>query len=340
MTQNAPVHQLLRDVLCPSPERTAVAALVHRCHSMALAYLRVKERSGSLSTAHSGIAVEDMAFDAIADLFRRTPQGSYIELQTYFRRADPSGTLTENEIQTVLRRLVFSAVNHYLFRSYREQDPALAKIIRNIKLALKRHPAMFLTEQCGLQVLSPVDADPDSPPLHLQEPELLAPLFHQRVSVRSSIQEMIGVLSDLLRDGDAHHGALPLIEAALLVRDVYHHEIPVATDPGTPHALLERDLRSIISTVMDLIGRSAAATYLSTGKLTGHQTNAHLRAVRDILTEEFIGSDGLFTSYICHLRKHLGALTDDEYRQGHRVILEYLARSAKREARRRLAVEW
>ena len=54
---------------------------------------------------------------------------------------ESSEDLDEEEATQQLRILVFSKVNQGLFRLYRENDPILARLIRNIKLAVKADPS-------------------------------------------------------------------------------------------------------------------------------------------------------------------------------------------------------
>jgi hypothetical protein len=330
------LRHILLAVLRPDPDRAAVTTLVYRCHAMALAYLRLKERGGSFASARSGMRVDDMALDAIAELFRRSPQGSFRCLETYFRKTDREGTLTEDELRIELRSIVFSAVNHHIFRMYREQDPALSRIIRNLKLALKHHRELFVTEQWGLAVISPDIAGSEPAPLPLAEPEMLALLFHRQVSPRSSMQEMLGELGEVLRESPGGPWAFPLVDTALMIREIYRQDVPLQDAAPLPDSLLQMDIEAMTDAVLHRLRGTAGEGYLSAGKLTIPELEAHLGALRDILREELSGSNGLSGSYFLHLQRHLGDLTEKSYRQYHRSILEYLARTAKREARKML----
>ncbi len=340
MPESLSLRSIVQGVLQPSPDRTAVVELVHRCHAMALAYLRLRRGPGTWLPSVSGMTREDTAFDCIAELFRRSPEGSFTCIASFFGGVDPDGTLGESDLQIQLRRLVFGAVNHHLFRMYREADPGLARIIRNVKLAVKRHPSLLLMEAWGLPVLGAAAASGGAHHLPLCEPEVSGPLFHCAVSPRSSLREMLDVLSGILSACEPGPCAIPLVEAALLIRAVHGRETPDPAGQGIPEALLRSDVERMIPEVLGLVRSKSGKGYHRSGKLTAQELEAHFRALRDILTEEYLGADGEAGTYFLTLGRHLPGLTEQAYRGRHREILEYLARTTKREARAWVAREW
>jgi hypothetical protein len=116
---------ILISLLSDSPSWLCVKDFVRLCHKIALIYLRKKVRSGRLKPTFFGLPLEDLASDAIADLFKRDERGVYVKLLSYFGSPGWENK-SEGELEGATRRLVFSQVNQALYRVYRETDPCSA----------------------------------------------------------------------------------------------------------------------------------------------------------------------------------------------------------------------
>lgn len=82
--------------------------------------------------------LDDLALDCIAGLFMRNEHGEFIQLKKYFcQNNDGLATMDDAEILVLLRRLVIKKTKQELSRIFKERDPEGAKIVRNIKVAIK-----------------------------------------------------------------------------------------------------------------------------------------------------------------------------------------------------------
>ena len=101
-------------------------SLITISHSLADVFLRSKRSAWSLMEFH-GMTSSDLAFDCIAELYRRDEQGHLIELKTYFEGFHMD--LADNEgVFAYVRRLVFSKVNNHLFALMGEAIPRLRRL--------------------------------------------------------------------------------------------------------------------------------------------------------------------------------------------------------------------
>jgi len=105
--------------------RAQLNGFVSACHALALAFLRSKRSVGLLADAE-GLKLPDLAYDCIADLFQKSESGDFVRIRAYFGGLDID-RVTDEELLTYLRRLVFSLVNQGVFRLYHEVDPPSAK---------------------------------------------------------------------------------------------------------------------------------------------------------------------------------------------------------------------
>lgn len=323
-------------VLQPNPQRKPLLVFIHFAHRMALAYLRTKSGTASLS-ARLGITPEDIAYDTIAELFRTDENYSLVELRTYFDRYGDLSKLSDDDVLYALRRLVFSAVNHHVFRCYGDLDPGLARLIRNIKLTAKKESTIAIAEIRGEQSLVPRTQDVLRPDLPWMPPELLSTEFRPKGD--SSLAEMLAALALVLKEQTEYCRAVPLLEAALLIRSVYASQAGRSLEETPESGIMEHEIQSVIEFVVRELRQAKTLSYTRPGKLTQQEVDAHMLAVNDLLTDEFLNADGNATNYFARLQQHLPEVTPDLYKIKHRVILEYLAKTAKMEARRILIKE-
>ena len=146
-------------VLANAHSKRQLEELVSLCHSLAVSSIRGKLASGKINTTLLGLNDSDLAYDCIADLFQRDEKGTVLHLKTYFE-----SFLVESESDELLlahlRRLIFARVNQGLFRLYNEADPALGKILRNIKLAIHSLGNFVEFERFGESHIAPSLCDP------------------------------------------------------------------------------------------------------------------------------------------------------------------------------------
>ena len=326
-----PIRQVLERSLGEVPDAGATGNLVHICHSMAVAYLRIKEACGDLTSGRFGLTKSDVAFDAIAELFQRGPAGGYVVLLEYFRVIGPAASLTEDELLTALRRLVFSAVNQRIFRMYRESDPSLAKLIRNIKLTLKDHRSVRLKEHSGGAVIVPSGGRvPRNAHLPEIPPEFLRMEVLDRVKADSTLRRMLGAVGEALREQTGYRRMVTLIGAALMIRSVYADGASAAPAEELPPAVSNEEILGMISAVLKNVEKTCLVKYVGRSKLTRREADAVLAAVGDILAAEFThGAVPPRTSYFEMLKKRLPRLERGEYGDKFRTVTEYLSRIAR-----------
>ena len=332
------LEALLRSVLAKPPEQQKLSGFVDLCHKMAVAYLRVKSSAGSFDVRRLGMSIEDFALDSIADLFRCDLDGNLVQFIRFFNSLGRVGESSEDALANHLRRLIFSSVNHRIFQSYRETDSSLARIIRNLKLALKDHPTLIANPYLGETVIRLRGQSGDQ---HLPQiaPELFAPEFHHRMAGRQSFPEIVDTIGSLLSELEGYQKRISLYEAAEMIRSWYTPHQSQDADRVDEMILSEDEIHSFISTVVEKIHFHTQRSYVRKGKLTEGECTILVAAIRDILIAEFVSHDGEAESLYDTLHRRSPGLTREEYQNRHRVIIEYIAKVARNEMRHQLRKE-
>ncbi len=120
------------------PELTEFVNLVQK---ISLSYLKYQEVIGKhirWERNKNVSELEDLALDCVAGLFMRNEEGKFIQFKKYFERSSADILEIEDaEIMVLLRRLIIKKTKQELSRIFKERDPEGAKIVRNIKVAIK-----------------------------------------------------------------------------------------------------------------------------------------------------------------------------------------------------------
>lgn len=238
----------------------------------------------------------------------------------------------EEGCSALTRQLVFSEVNRHLFRLYRESDPSLGKIIRNIKSAAK-YSDSFILERRGdeLWLCTPgEDAVTESRPT--LSPEIAEIRLGARLPANASLKNFLDALAEILQEEDEYQAAFPLIGLALIIRSAFSRLQDDTTGlSGDEYPFTNADLERMVFSSVDSVRRRMYYSYVGRQKLDDLSYESHFLAIRDILIAQFVHDDGFDFAYFDHLRNHMKGLTTAEYQKSHRVYLEYLSKVTRRD---------
>lgn len=98
--------------------------------------------------------LDDLALDCVAGLFMRNDDGEFIQFRKYFlQNTTCLEQMDDVEILVLLRRLVIKKTKQELSRIFKERDPEGAKIVRNIKVAIKSSPDFQSFREMGREYI-------------------------------------------------------------------------------------------------------------------------------------------------------------------------------------------
>lgn len=335
VSQAFTLQHAVASILSDRPHRLAVSTLVTCCHRFALAYLFKKVRHGNFPGQVTGLSVDDLALDCIAEIFQRDGNGQFCVLHTYLKSHEcvPS---TDDELQIALRRLVFSKVNESLFRLYHETDPNLAKIIRNVKDAAKADPRFHLARHHRKQwlVVFPDEALISSDAVQeaitsrpMAPQELLETYFSSHFGQNDRVRELTGLFAAFVQAYPHYANAYPVTGFAQAMRAsfVRTHEALHTENESVFHAF---EITNAIQVVTDDLEAAKRPSYVGRGKVSDVLFTTYFDTIRDIIAGQY-RDDLEMESYYTALQKYLPELSEDDYRSFHRNILEYLAKLAR-----------
>jgi len=333
------IEDALLSCIDGSYNRKELKKVIECCYSIALSYLKMKASSNSLYL-YKDESLEDLAWDFIADLFHKNDTGSFIKLSDYFevKEIESYGV---DELEIELRKLVFTKVDDNIFRHLGEKDPSLKKIIRNIKLAVRNTDCSGkVCYKDGLILIEPLE-DGTKPAL---PSEFMQMKLCSRLCEKMQIPEVLIEVIDILQCQDEYRKEFPLVSLASIIRESFiliqeEDEIKSSTIPEVHLNVLNGELNNFIEKGLKNVSAIAGSNYIKKGKIDQDDLHLYLETAKDILRDEF-GEEGSNISQYDHLKKYLGELEYENFRENHRPKLEYIVKLARNEVVDSFRKDW
>ncbi|NOY60114.1 MAG: hypothetical protein GXO75_14460 [Calditrichaeota bacterium] len=355
---NVELTDLVRIICAGTYSQAQLVQFINLTQKISLGYLKYQEVTGkriSGERMETEVELEDLAIDCIAELFSGDGEGNFPQLKKYYEpKLEENPSITDPEVLILTRRLVVRKTKQELSRIFRERDPEGAKIVRNIKVAIRSSEKLNVFHDMGKEFVfykngidlgdfDPDDSDRISLYLRKSSPPIPEDVLHARFidiynpndSVSSSIRKLLKAVYNL----EDYQNYLSVDIVVKLLRrvkfDAFRERLQSEEHVLTPVDHIEsKEIESYVGVVMDSIWTKIESQYLLTGKLSTDKAQIYNNALRDVLFDLIQKKDN--SSYFRNLKYYLPELTQREYRQEERSVFEYLAKVAKKEFRKHL----
>lgn len=352
--KNLNLKNLIQNICKGSYSQAELIQFITITQKIALSYLKYQEITGkriSGANTESETELQDIAMDCIADLFMSDGNGSFPQLERYYNSKIENPNLDEAETLTLTRRLVIRKTRQELSRIFRERDPEGAKIVRNIKVAIRNSNMLMIMRDFGKDFICYADnqnhnkgkTQPSDEKLRKNMPvipdDLLASEFSDLHNIKDPISISVKKLLDIVADYEQYQNFLAIEVISRLLRNIRVEQFRdgIMNMQLVFSPLQELELKEIddhVDDVMKIISKKIHAQYLSSGKISPEKAVIYNSALRDVLYGLLQRRNG--GSYFCHLKSYITSLTQKQYREQERSIFEYLAKIAKKEFRKKL----
>ncbi len=355
--KTANLTKLVTGICSGNYSQAELIQYIHLAQKISLSYLKYQEMLGKRISGHSFAAdleLADLAMDCIAELFGRDQGGQFTQLKKYYEgKFAEMPVIDDAEVLILTRRLIVRKTKQELSRIFRERDPEGAKIVRNIKVAIRTAADLHIFRELGkefvfqgtfpkweesfsLTAAMQRQLRRSAPPM---QDELIYKVFldnfHSSDSVSASIRKLLLSMASL----QGYQNFVSLETLVKLVRyakfDACREKITINENVPTPADHLEtKEMEEYIDVVMASIWARLDLQYLRTRKLNTDKAVIYHQALRDVLYDLIQKRDT--SSYYKNLKFYISGLTQKEYRQQERSVFEYLAKLAKKEFRKYL----
>jgi hypothetical protein len=282
---------------------------------------------GNYHPSTAGLNIDDIALDCLGTLFERNTAGEFRLLRHYYESAGWT-RMGDEELMSCTRRLVFSRVHQELCRLWKQGDPSLQKLVRNLKNALRTNRRL-ISRRIGHDtwVFSRQSAD-DPAVLPVMSAEYfeahLAPLIQSGMSMR----DVTSAISIVLGEQLWYRKGLPLIGVALGIRNAFVRLGPETVREEEP---FPEDCRPLLNAAVHTVRTRMSPSYVGRGKVDESTFTLYLESVFDILHDQYILGNGDDRTFYDYLSDHRPEISRVEYRRVHQSHLEYLVKLAKQE---------
>ncbi len=311
---------------------------------LARGYVRMRSRNGQLPLRLLGLCEADVVHDCIAEIFTRNGTGELVEISRYFsyRRVTP-GTIPGEKLTAHLRNLVFTVAGDNIFRMLNEADPALGKVIRNLKLAVQKSDDWTMETRFEDKVLvlrchdGASHRDGVGPAHRLQVPpedHHIEPVVYEAIARHREIPALMSCLADKLRNSERVCQPIPIISLAVMIKQGYErHRVADDAPEATESGMDQGELAVVIGECCDAVDRSMRNKYVGRGRVNDEIFTNYIAALRQYYVSGLaLGGDPHPAGRVTHfdsLQAVLPSLSREEYSRNHRTVFEYLARQVK-----------
>lgn len=265
----------------------------------------------------------DLALDAIAELFESELE-DLGKLKKWWARVD-GDSQTESEIYIEFRRLVGNQVNDYIFHRYKEKDPSLSRIIRNLKRAITEHmvDGLMLHQQnsrISLQTEEKLSRQLAFEALNIQ-------LSYFLKNISSSVDALLSLRSIL-------EEALPSLlyatvnDMATATRHIF--VLRGVDEDDEIEIISQENLEQFLVESLNEMKPRFYSKYVSKDKLTDEEFAGLFYIVELILKSNYSSIDESPQNYFEMTSNVIPGLTKETYRQRYRNPLEYFVKQTRK----------
>ena len=336
----AGLSKIVQAVCSGNYSESQLKDFIYLCYYTAHAFLIHEEAKGKAIRGYERQpeSLEDMAWDCIASLFARDSHEQFHLLRRYFGRyfARSNNPLTDEEIFISLQRIVINRTKQELVRIFAERDPIGAKILRNIKLALKNSKHFYVfSDFRGEFVTLRITSH------NLREglPQIPKGLIENRLSPNSctqSVPALIEEIFSIVSELDGYRNYLSIGDLLEIVRNTLSgwRELTPLSGQEPLDFILSQEMECKKEEVLQNMRSWLKQSYTEKNKMDETALNHYCNALSEML-DHFV--DGWAEkSYYEYLSSYMPNLSKEEYMKFERPRFEYIAKTAKNKLREEL----
>ena len=299
--------------------------LIKLCTDIAEAYLKTKVNKHSLLLGLAFPTLRDFAIDSIAELFERK-ENRLIKFEAWIDSEEIEQG-SDLDIFIKIRRLVFSRVNDHLFTSYKEFDPALSKIIRNVKRGLREAIVEGLTLSKDGNAIVFGEEERDHPQMPF---EILSIKFSSAFQNITSTVHALQCLRTIFEREDEYMCRVHCISFALLIRENYTalHKDEIELEGYTPN-YLNGETEGIIKSQVSRTQKDLYPSYVLKRKLTEADFSGYFMVVEQIMISMFNENEHSGKGFFEQFNGIYTSVDKETYRRQHRSFIEYFVKKTR-----------
>ena len=325
------IGELLSGLLNDEISEHESTSLIHYAHSLARKYFESKNRLWILSR-FSVETSSDFAWDAIAQLFERDDLYIFSRLKENLNKLIVSnGQSSQVDLTIFFRKIIYQAVNDELFAHYRETDPTLSKIIRNIKDHIHSDKNFEIQKKGSRKFIQFNNLDPSQNDLIQIEPEILSIKLISKLNGITTLTTAVFLdqLKTILQEENNYAPFIEITNLALVIRGVLVLKNIILdefsdTTSEIDHLITVDELQFFISQSRKYMDNRYKPKYVESGKISMELWDLYLKSIEELIQDTYGLETSVGISYFESLSHQIPSLEMSEYLINHKSQFEYL----------------
>lgn len=306
---------ILLESKCSPRDQAEVNLLVEACFIIALRYLSRNYKKIVRHVNLNQISPEDIAIDAVSQIFTPDQNGEFPSLKKSFLKWTPEIKSLEDFV-FFLQNVVATKVDHQITIILKEDDLFFGKILTSVLYLMKKQNFKKKYFLGKLYIVNTNNGKITTPIITNEEIENIPLPFLTNISFDELFQYIIT---------RGYSPALPLNKFIYRLKHLVFSNYETGNTPIT--YLNEIELRNVVESALEEIKNRIIEKYFFSGKLNEAETDAMVSSIKDISIDLRDGGiSGILFSYLAH---RMPGLTKKEYKEKYKNIFEYVYKDFK-----------
>jgi hypothetical protein len=324
------IPELLRLAISGDISNSEINEFVSISTHLASTRLRQMKSSGKLFVDALQLSLDFAALDCIADIFQRDEEGIFIKINEYFSKEKDIEILSDEQVIFHYTRIIISKLNDSLFHYYYNNDPILSNIIRALKRAIKSDEKIRTFKRFGKTCIfscDEIERHDELPEIPFDEFENL---IYSTIKSAKGTKYNLEMIFEILNGQTNYRKFYDLNSIALILKRLCTIK-KVSLDKAfylMDDISSEEITRSINEAIHSLENR-LKEKYVESNKMATEVFDKHFSAVREIIFDSILYSNGSDIHYYNYLKKQIPDMEYEEYRQKFRIQFEYMLKISK-----------
>jgi len=296
-------------------------SLINYAISTAFSFLKIKNSYKIFNLTNDVETLEDIASEAIVQLFVKNENGQLGIIKSYNQWRKPMET--EADAQFFINKIVSSRVEQTIPLKLKERDPFFGKILNTIAVIIRKGDykkisylgSIFIVrsnqnEFVNLNIISAKDFE-----------NLPIKLFLNKQ------KELIEGILSYFEENTQYFPAIPLNRLAKKIKHVMLSEYSTAT--STPqHISGNLYVKEIFEDCLEQIKSTIINKYVKTKKLSHFEGDAITKSFETIITD--FQNGGMHSGLFSYIKEQIPELTNDDFYAKYHGIVNYLLKKTKK----------
>ncbi|AXI99938.1 hypothetical protein CYPRO_0655 [Cyclonatronum proteinivorum] len=314
---------LLR-ILSNSTDVAATKWLYELAVNIGVVYIRHRVRKGSIDLDFLHSDEMYVAQTSVAELFARDDENKFkclcgCELLQNIEQS----ALQDVEIQ--FKRVVVTKVRDGIYLLYKQHDAQLNRILRNLKTSFANFSDLNISDT-GIVHFANSNENKETIP-----EQILERIIVNAANSTVNTPQLLAKLVESFNRYQEYNISINLTELAILIRSAAYSIGNVSNNfsIGTEEIAEAECLKAVIEKAIKKIKKRYKPGYVEKKKMPDWLFESYLSSIKNLYLAKLTNGDSAEGSIFYYLKEEIPNLKNEEYRDGHRVTVEYLIKLSR-----------